>query len=174
MTRVNLCDPVVLCDRHLRAETREILRIPRWLISGKLTDDPSKIPSQYTVRLSVNPAGGKGHMYFFTDKLQYVKDRYDALRAECAARGFERSAVDKWPKSSFKLHKHLYNDYAPSDDDVLLNLRRIVEQAPADTRFYSRPAHIMHSTVIADQCYTFGHCYLVRDIQHLRYWPYCK
>lgn len=109
-------------------------------------------------------------MYFFVDKLWFVRKRYDALRAECAARGFMQSAVDKWPVESLVEHSHLYFDYAPADHEIKLNLARIIEQSPADTKYFSSPAHIMHRTVLSgDSTYLYGHCYRIRDIQHLRY-----
>ena len=83
MTRINAnIPPSHLCDQHLLAEHREIIRV-RHVQSSK-----SKAPAQFTL--------GKGHVLFFKDKLGFIFYRYKLLYAECKRRGFN---VDNYESS---------------------------------------------------------------------------
>jgi hypothetical protein len=82
MTRISASvKPQELCDQMLRAEHREIVRIPNTIKSGKALI--SGIPK--TFRL------GTGHVKFFYNKLGYLKQRYLDLHKECLERGFNVS-----------------------------------------------------------------------------------
>ena len=78
MTRINLVPPAELCDQHLLAEHRELTRIPNAVAKGKYHLKGQ--PAEYKL--------GEGHVRFFFNKLTFLKKRYDALHAECKARGF--------------------------------------------------------------------------------------
>ncbi len=137
MTRINLIDPSLLCDEHLRAEHREMTRIPNMILKGKYTiTDPSKIPAKYTVRTEENPAGGKGHCYFFVDKLLWLHSRYLNLITEIRRRGFK--AENRWPDAiSYGDYARLWNWYRPDIEDQALNVKRIVERSPKNPHYYS-------------------------------------
>ena len=85
MTRINLVPPAELCDQHLLAEHRELTRIPNAVAKGKFHLQGQ--PADYKL--------GSGHVRFFFDKLAFLLQRYDALHAECRARGFKVQYI--WP-----------------------------------------------------------------------------
>ena len=60
------------------AEHRELTRIPNAVAKGKYHLKGQ--PTEYKL--------GEGHVRFFFNKLAFLKKRYDALHAECKARGF--------------------------------------------------------------------------------------
>lgn len=79
MTRINSgIKSVELPDKLLLAELREIKRIPNQIRNGRfnLKDQPVK----FTL--------GTGHVKFFYDKLGYLLERYQCLRAEAVSRNF--------------------------------------------------------------------------------------
>lgn len=137
MTRINVIPPEQLCDQHLLAEHRELTRIPNSILSGKYSiDDPSKIPDQYTVRTNANPAGGKGHCYFFVDKLLWLHCRYLALCCELGNRGFQNK--NHWPiEINRNKYRNLWGEYRPTGAAIRLNKKRIKEQRPKIPRYRS-------------------------------------
>lgn len=140
MTRINVVDVNELCDQHLFAEFRELTRIPNKLRSGKLSFDKSRIVAAYTVQTNANPYGGRGHEYFFVDKLAWLERRYTALANELVERGYFIKLLPvfdyfDWPAA-------FYNDYQPSHSEQKLNRVRLVEMFPARATYYGKPAMI--------------------------------
>lgn len=137
MTRINLVPPPELCNQHLFAEWRELTRIPNGIVSGKYVVDLDKIPSQYTVRTKDNPAGGKGHMKFFFNKLKFLYERYGSIRDELAHR--EMPQISMWPDGAFMfwptIDNELWNDYEPPPEAIALSRKRIAEMMPKRPRF---------------------------------------
>lgn len=131
MTRINLVEPGELCDQHLFAEWRELTRIPNSILSGRLYLD--NIPTKYTVRTNDNPAGGKGHVKFFIDKLAFLFNRYNKLLEELSKRGMPQK--NYWPKDE-KFDIILWKDYNPTTEAINLNRKRIIERMPKTPRFY--------------------------------------
>lgn len=133
VTRINVVDPRTLCDEHLRAEWRELTRIPNCILSGKY--GISDIPSQYTVRTNGNPSGGKGHVKFFLNKLYWLREHYYAILKECRRRRF--NVTDYWPPEvNETTYPQLFNDFKPSREDKKLNRRRIKERWPKNAHYY--------------------------------------
>ncbi len=145
MTRINVIHPSQLCDEHLRAEWRELTRIPNGIAAGKL--DPYNrshlIPAAYTVQTADNPKGGKGHEYFFTDKLLWLRRHYLDIIRECKKRGFDK-CTNRWPNDEVNnsTHASLWNDWEPTIRARLLNQQRIIERFPTKAHFHSRAAVI--------------------------------
>ncbi|MGL4673814.1 MAG: pyrimidine dimer DNA glycosylase/endonuclease V [Wohlfahrtiimonas sp.] len=123
MTRINVILPSELCDQHLLAEHRELTRIPNDIVKreGKV---PLSTESAYLL--------GAGHVTFFRNKLRFLKNRYDALHQECLDRGF--NVVYKWPEQVSE-YVALWQDYVVTEDDILLNQKRIQERMPENPRF---------------------------------------
>lgn len=114
MTRINVgIKPKELCDAHLLAEMREMLRVPNKVKSGKYRMDVP-IPSQFSLN--------KGHERFFIDKLAYLHNRYLLLRSEALKRGFN---CQDFSDSFSEIPKHLYNDYQETEVDRKLLQERI-------------------------------------------------
>lgn len=80
MTRINLIPVEELCDQHLLAEHRELTRIPNGLLAGKLKYNYVDRSDSFTL--------GKGHVKFFTDKLDWLFQRYNHIHQECLMREF--------------------------------------------------------------------------------------
>ena len=97
MTRINLVPPEELCDQHLLAEHRELTRIPNAVAKGKYHLKGQ--PAEYKL--------GEGHVRFFFNKLAFLKKRYDALHAECKARGFNV--------------QYIWNETLPDDPSLWLD-----------------------------------------------------
>lgn len=77
MTRVNVgIDPAELCDKHLVAEYREILRIP-----NNLKNRVGKPPKKFTL--------GTGHVLWCTDHIEHMEHRFVRLKEELIHRGFD-------------------------------------------------------------------------------------
>ena len=123
MTRINVVSVAELCDQHLLAEHRELTRIPNDIVKRE-----GNVPlSKAKVYLL-----GAGHVTFFRNKLKFLKNRYDALHQECLDRGF--NVVYKWPDKASE-YVELWQDYAVTEEDILLNQKRIQERMPENPRF---------------------------------------
>lgn len=122
MTRVNLTEPSTLWDKHLLAELREIPRIPNSVLAGKYRSAPPK-----SFRL------GTGHVLFFTNKLGWLKNRYDALMEESRRRGF--NVEYRFPDIS-----GIEGDcnWTPTYQDVMLSQQRIDQRTPKDRKYYGQ------------------------------------
>lgn len=126
MTRINLVPPSELCDQHLLAEHRELTRIPNAVARGKFHLQSQ--PADYKL--------GEGHVRFFFDKLFFLQKRYDALHAECLARGFNVQYI--WPANFHAAscpQRELWKDYVPTQAALALNRERIALRMPAKARF---------------------------------------
>lgn len=116
MTRINAGLAVeTLCDQHLLAETRELIRIPNCVAKGKYNLKGQ--PKEFTL--------GTNHVKFFYDKLKYLHNRYIELYNECIARGFN---VQDYSSAFENLPKELYNDYIPTTSAIQLLNQRIQER----------------------------------------------
>ena len=122
MTRINLVPPAELCDQHLLAEHRELTRIPNAVAKGKY--HLKEQPTEYKL--------GEGHVRFFLNKLAFLKQRYDALHAECKARGFNVQYI--W-NENLPDDPALWQDYQASEQALQLNRQRIRERMPQKARF---------------------------------------
>lgn len=132
MTRINLVEPKELMDQHLLAEYREIrlltANLQRSLNSSKGVN-VTTLPKQFTLNT--------GHVRFFYNKGMYLHKRYNALKQELIARGYEPQnnfERDKWPD-------HLYNDWQPTERDKNIVRERIalrISQKPHWYRYYGK------------------------------------
>ncbi|MFC2754041.1 MAG: pyrimidine dimer DNA glycosylase/endonuclease V [Cardiobacterium sp.] len=122
MTRINLVPPQELCDQHLLAEHRELTRIPNAVARGR-----------YHLRgQPVAYCLGAGHVRFFYNKLAFLQHRYQALHAECRARGFNVQYI--WPHI-LPDDPALWQDYRPTATALALNRARIAARMPRVPRF---------------------------------------
>lgn len=116
MTRINVSiPPRELIMQHLIAEHREMIRIPNTVKSGKAKIQG--IPNKFTL--------GTGHVKFFYNKLLFLKNRYEAVYAECIRRGYNvKYYGDAWDG----VPSHLMNDYSPTAEDDKIIRQRIQEK----------------------------------------------
>ena len=135
MTRINTVDPVELCDQHLWAEYRELPRIPIAILKKKIRLDD--VPEKYTVRTEANPDGGKGHVRFFVDKLEWLYWRYMGLVSELRKRGYK--ARSQWPSDIVDAkYADLWGSWKPDKEAIELNRKRIRERMPERPRYAGR------------------------------------
>ena len=116
--RINVIPPELLTDNHLIAEYRESKMATYYYVRSAASSkgiDPARIPSEYTL--------GKGHAYFWFDKMLFLKKRFDSICAEMRNRGFQcnhdKLNFDGIPESAF-------GDYEVTMKDIVLNLHRIL------------------------------------------------
>lgn len=128
MTRINVIPVDQLTDQHLRAELREITRIPNCVVNGKFKLD-GNYPKSYTL--------GTGHVKFFIPRLGWLKKRHNQLMNEVTKRGFV--ANNYWPDS---VPDRFMNDWCPTNEDLLVNLNRVKERWPKNAKYYSKSVNI--------------------------------
>ena len=135
MTRINLVDPYVLTNKQLRAEYRELPRIPNKV--RKWYHGYSWTPSSFRM--------GSGHECFFSDKLFFLLKRHRLIKAEIA----RRKSLHPWRwKGSYSIDleftyeelaiivPELCNDWTPSSADILISMNRLVEKIPTYSNDY--------------------------------------
>jgi deoxyribonuclease (pyrimidine dimer) len=134
--RINVIDPRLLLDQHLVAEYREIKMLPKAFIRtlrSRLGLIETKIPTEYVL--------GKGHGYFFYDKLLYIEERFEAILKEIKLRGFTTNFTSLYDENfdysldvveSFKA----YNSYNPTYKDCCVNVSRIIDRFDEVDNFY--------------------------------------
>ena len=124
MTRINLIDPSMLIDSHLRGEYREITRVfthaKKHVMAGRIPDDID-IPLSFRL--------GKGHETFFFDKIRWVLTRYQNLYAEMGKRGF-RPDLKLYNKIYADViitfqHTEWFKNWTPKPQDYYLSMSRI-------------------------------------------------
>ncbi len=76
---------------------------------------------------------GTGHVKFFYDKLQYIKNRHDSLKVEGKRRGFNLDLITINLDGIPELFK---KDFVPKTKDVILNLKRIEDKILEKPNFY--------------------------------------
>ena len=118
MTRINLIEPKELSTKHLIAEYREITRLPKNLKQSlnRKTKPFSleEIPKDYVL--------GKGHVKFFFNKMQFLKNRFESLVDEMLRRGYNPTYKDS---SIFNCDEQFMNDYTPTENALKINKERI-------------------------------------------------
>lgn len=130
-------------DQHLFAEFREIKMVPkslrRSIEAARRNNEGShykaylvvlhKIPKAYTLNT--------GHVTFFYDKGEYLRKRYEALKAELRKRGInfnEDSPLD--PDGMFATYDCLANDYIPTREALAIVRQRIAEKIALKPEWY--------------------------------------
>lgn len=123
MVRINLINPSNLADQHLIAEYNEIL-----MLIGYVRKHPSsgldKAPKEYTL--------GKGHILFFKNKLNYLRNRFNILVREMRRRGFR--AGKRINLKEFD--KGLRNDWEPNERDLIIIKKRLIKKIKLKPRYY--------------------------------------
>lgn len=123
MTRINVVPVESLTDQHLRAELREITRIPNCVVDGKFKLD-GDYPKEYTL--------GTGHVRFFIPRLGWLKKRHRLLVEEVTKRGFV--ANDYWPDN---IPTRFMNDWTPTEHSIQINVERIKLRWPKNAKYCS-------------------------------------
>lgn len=136
MTRINLVDPVHLADQHLMAEYRELPMVMAALKrSLRSKNGLPEIGKMYTLN--------SGHVKFFYNKGAFLRRRYALLVMELVARDY---ALSERPSADFSVFREngLDNDWAPSKQEIAINVERInarMLQRPGWYKYYGKPIH---------------------------------
>ena len=120
--RINLVDPKNLTDQHLIAEYHELLMALHAL--ERNINVKSNIPDSFCL--------GSGHINFFKNKIEYLKDRHCALRIEMIRRGFKpqlKADISKFPQ-------HLINNWQPDEKDLSIIKERLVDRISQKPEWY--------------------------------------
>lgn len=121
MTRINVVPVQSLTTKHLVAEYREIMRLPRNL---KTALNRKNKPFSFD-EISDNYTMGKGHVKFFFNKMKYLESRFEQLVEEMLRRGYNPNFRDS---SIFKCSDQFYHNYEPTKEAIRINLERINER----------------------------------------------
>lgn len=132
MTRINLISPQSLYDQHLLAEIKEINQL-----AGSFRKSLQSANGIQSERISKQFTLNTGHVYFFYDKGLYLHKRFDQLKREAIARGFNVSAEfnNEWTKNK---RIDLYRDWTPEKRDISLIEERIREKVNMKPNWYRR------------------------------------
>lgn len=131
MTRINAdIDPKLLKRMHLLAELREITMIPAALSRSLMTSSKlivlSRIPKKFTLNT--------GHVKFFYNKLEFLKNRFDRLADEMERRGYN---PDRNRRTAFDGFADIfYNDWQSSDQDDDIVHERIALRISQNPHLY--------------------------------------
>ena len=120
MTRINAdLDPRQLKRMHLLAELREITMVPaalqRSLRTRAKADILKGIPKSFTLN--------KGHVSFFYNKLNFLRDRFDALVNEMHNRGYSADGTRIRAFAGFD--EEFYGNWQATDADNAIVVERI-------------------------------------------------
>ena len=136
MTRINLVNVKDLADQHAMSEWREIkMIIPsamRSLKTQTISMICQKISSQYTLNT--------GHIIFFYNKLNFLKDRFDKLTDELYQRGYNIKPFDFSTKEYYYVCNHIIQHlWTPTKKDIQISIDRLsqrLNERPTWYRYY--------------------------------------
>lgn len=133
MTRINAnIPPNELKRMHLVAELREITMVPaslrRSLRSKSINQVVQSIPDKFTLN--------SGHVKFFYDKLEFLKQRFDSLVVEMQNRGYEPDVSRKTAFDGFP--KEFYNTWVATEHDNDIVRERIALRISQKPHLYKR------------------------------------
>lgn len=133
MTRISVgVHPRQLCDQMLRAEHREIKRIPNTIIN-RLKDGKSILMHDAPKEFKL----GKGHVKFFYNKIAYLHARWIMLDDECERRGFK---MQDYTEAFVNVPCEYYGDWECTDEAKKLVVERIeerIDDMKSEPKYYS-------------------------------------
>lgn len=131
MTRINAgISPKELKRAHLLAEWREITMVPAALKRSLRTQSLEKVLSKIPKTFTLN----SGHVTFFYDKMDYLKNRMIEISEEMKRRGW---SVDLERLSCFEgLDKKFYNDWQETSEARKLVQERIAKRISEKPHLY--------------------------------------
>ena len=124
MTRINTVPPRALTDQHLLGEYNEIRR-PIGLALKRYNRQKQEIhrgiPNTYQLRA--------GHVIFFYNKLQYIIDRFEAIKEEMRARGWSPiGTIDT------EIPDELKGNWQPDSNSNQILKDRLIERIEQDPK----------------------------------------
>ncbi len=132
MTRINTIPVQELHTVHLIAEYREL---PRIFDVALKAEQRGITPNQYDIPKSF--VLGAGHVKFFTNKLNWIENRFYELISECKNRNIS-IAYTSLEGKSMPRNKEWYNDWTPTENSKSLIRQRINERMLANPKKYGK------------------------------------
>jgi deoxyribonuclease (pyrimidine dimer) len=125
-----------LADQHLFAEWREIKMIAPAAVRSLKTRAPGKIVESIPPAYTMN----RGHVTFFYNKLEFLKDRLGELTHELLQRDYKITNFD-FVTDHYRMawHEIPQTAWTPTTDDIVVNIARIADrlnQRPSWYRYY--------------------------------------
>jgi len=117
MTRVNSnLDPKILKRMHLIAELREITMVPAALRRSLRTKSPADILKSIPKKFTLNT----GHVKFFYNKQEFLKQRFTRLADEMVRRGYnpDRTRIQAFDELSSVWMNNW--ESTPEDDNIVI------------------------------------------------------
>ncbi|MDI9313085.1 MAG: pyrimidine dimer DNA glycosylase/endonuclease V [Hydrotalea sp.] len=129
MTRINIIPPRYLTNRHLVAEFTELPRLAPYLQKTLRQKTPAVIKQNIVGSYIL----GKGHVYFWYDKIPFLQRRFAVLAKEMTRRGMtvDKESYDKNQRRfalllrDKKLGKNFFVAYRPKPQEIKINAERI-------------------------------------------------
>lgn len=120
MTRINSdLDPRLLKRMHLVAELREITMVPASLRRSLRTKTKEAVLKSIPPKFTLN----KGHVTFFYNKLNFLRDRFEGLINEMWRRGYTPDATRIQAFNGFD--EEFYGDWTATEADNAIVQERI-------------------------------------------------
>lgn len=120
MTRINSdLDPRLLKRMHLVAELREITMVPASLRRSLRTKTKEAVLKSVPANFTLN----KGHVTFFYNKLNFLRDRFEGLINEMWRRGYTPDATRIQAFNGFD--EEFYGDWTATEADNAIVQERI-------------------------------------------------
>lgn len=134
MTRINSdIDPKLLTRMHLIAELREITMVPAALRRSLRARSPEDILQCIPKKFTLN----KGHVTFFYNKLEFLKNRFVKLTDEMKSRGYSPDISRIRAFDGFT--NEWYGDWNSTVSDDYVVLERINFRISQKPHLYNKP-----------------------------------
>lgn len=118
MTRINAnIDPADLCDQHLIAEYREMVRIPNFVLKHPIK--LNTIPDTYRL--------GTGHVKFFYNKIRFLHHRFVHIKMVMHSRNIKNNMEDDSFVKVSQLHPEYYRNANLNYANTIV-IERIIER----------------------------------------------
>jgi len=140
---MNLVSVNELTDQHLRAEfveTKMLIHAFFRSINSKNGIVEERISKTYTLN--------KGHVYFFYNKMGFLKERYDKIITELKARNVNIDPTKLADFSNVPINR--LNNYFPTEDEIAISKKRIdqrISLKPEWYRYYGTPLVVIEKTI---------------------------
>lgn len=142
MTRINLIRVNHLLDQHLMAEYRELPMVMSSLRRSLKSKKGLTIPKTFRM--------GTGHVSFFYDKRDFLKQRFDLLIAELTRRGY--AINPKFRVVDFSVFDAVKcREWEPNKQDIITNANRILQRVGEKPNFYKYKHKPMPYTVYRER-----------------------
>jgi deoxyribonuclease (pyrimidine dimer) len=122
--RINIIPVEYLSDAHLRAEYREILMVPHYILRSY-----ASVKGIQKDKISPTYKLGKGHAMMWYNKIGYIRVRHKMLQDELCDRGFKIrkfNALERLLSTVPKTEPQV--TYVPTRKELTVNINRVFKR----------------------------------------------